>query len=175
MMSLQPDQKAESGDSETYFNAIVHPYRSMGRAGLIWLLAIVGLVMFAISVHFYLLGAWPIVGFAGVDILLLYWAFRRSFRDTRQYEQITITHSDMRVIRTSAEGNRQEFSFNPYWVRLETSHEEDKGMTRLTLTSHGRRVEVGAFLHSSERESLAGALSKALFDAKYRQVQVSGG
>ena len=175
MTSIESDNPGLLARDKPYFNAILHPYRSMGRSGFFWLIAIVGLVMLVVSLVFFLLGAWPIVGFAGLDILLLYWAFRRNFAEARTTEQISITHRDVTVTRTSPRGETQQFAFNPYWVRLSARHEADKGMTELLLTSHGQHVEIGAFLHACERESLAQALKSALSEARQFGAQVSGG
>ncbi|TLP47099.1 DUF2244 domain-containing protein [Cohaesibacter sp. CAU 1516] len=162
-------------ETEPYFDAILHPYRSLGRNGFIGLMIFVGLLLLIVSIPFYLMGAWPILGFAGLDILLLWWAFRRNYRDARATEQIRITQCEVSVIRTCPRGRQSHMSFNPYWVRMETREEEDRGMTELHLTSHGKRVEIGAFLHACERESLAGALKSALMAAKTGCAQVSGG
>ena len=168
----RPDYLAETG---TLFNAILHPYRSMGPSGFVWVMAFIGLILLVVSIVFFMLGAWPIIGFAGLDLLLIYWAFRRNYFEARAQEQILVTHKDIRLIRTSPKGERQQFAFNPYWVRIETRHEDDRGMTELSLQSHGRRVEIGAFLHACERESLAKALKQAVLDAKTANAQVSGG
>lgn len=175
-MAVIDDSVTPSYDeSETYFDAILHPYRSLGQNGFFWLMAFVGVVLLFVSIPFYLMGAWPILGFAGLDILLLWWAFRRNYRDARATEQIRITHRDVSVTRTCPKGRQRQHSFNPYWVRVETRQEDDRGMTELHLTSHGERVEIGAFLHACERESLAKAVKKALSAAKNRSAQVSGG
>nr|WP_321442733.1 DUF2244 domain-containing protein [uncultured Cohaesibacter sp.] len=162
-------------ETEPYFDAILHPYRSLGRNGFIGLMIFVGLMLLIASVPFYLMGAWPVLGFAGLDILLLWWAFRCNYREARATEQIRITHRDVSITRTCPKGRQTQVSFNPYWVRVETRKEEDRGMTELHLTSHGNRVEIGAFLHACERESLAIALQSALLAAKNGAAQVSGG
>ncbi|SNY90495.1 Uncharacterized membrane protein [Cohaesibacter sp. ES.047] len=176
---LQQDALATCLEREPYFNAHLHPYRSLGRTGFYWLMALVFLALFFVSIPFFLIGAWPILGFAGLDILILYWAFRRNYRDARAQEQVLITPETVEIIHQSAAGERHAVSYNPYWVRLETKHEEDKGMTELALTSHGRRTVIGAFLHACERESLADALSGALDQARNfartEEAQVSGG
>lgn len=162
-------------ETEPYFDVLLHPYRSLGRNGFIGLMIFVGLLLLIVSIPFYLMGAWPILGFAGLDILLLWWAFRRNYRDARATEQIRITQRDVSITRTCPKGRQSQVSFNPYWVRVETKEEEDRGMTALHLTSHGNRVEIGAFLHACERESLAIALKSALMAAKSGSAQVSGG
>ena len=165
--------------AEPIFNAILHPHRSLSRVGFLWLMVAIGFLLFFVSVPFYFIGAWPIVGFAGLDLFLIYWAFRRNFHEARAREQLLVSDAQVKLIRTCPKGNIQHFAFNPYWVRLESEREEDRGMTKLTLTSHGRKVEVGAFLFPRERENLAKALGKALSDVKSPPArplaQLSGG
>ena len=162
-------------DSEPYFDAMLYPYRSLGHNGFLLLMMFVGIVLLVVSIPFFLLGAWPIVGFAGLDLLLLWWAFRRNYRDARASEHIIIRHNTVNVTQICPDGRKNHHTFNPYWVRMETRTEEDRGMTELLLTSHGARVEIGAFLHACERESLAQSVKKALEVAKTRPAQVSGG
>ena len=40
----------------------------------------IGAVSFVAGVVFLLMGAWPVFGFFGLDVLLLYWAFRLNYR-----------------------------------------------------------------------------------------------
>lgn len=158
-----------------YFNALLYPYRSLGKRGFFYLMVAVGLVFLVISGIFFTMGAWPIVGFAGLDILALYWAFRANYSQANCYEQVTITHDSVTLVKTDRKGQQTHFVFNPYWVRLETQHKEDQGMTSLWLFSHGKGVEVGDFLHAPDRESLAKALADAIARTKQASEQQSGG
>ena len=157
------------------FNALLYPHRSLGRRGFALLIFLVGMVLFFVSLYFFYLGAWPIIGFAGLDLLALWWAFRVNYRQARAYEQIIITRESVQIIKTDQKGNSLSHSFNPYWARLVTKRIEDEGMTELALTSHGKRVDIGPFLHAPDRESLAAALSRALDDCKRPPPQESGG
>ena len=163
------------------FNVSLSPYRSLGGKGFVWLMLAVSVLMTFATLPFVVLGAWPVVGFAGLDVLLLFWAFRRSYRDARAREEILITHDRVSFMRMPPRGELQVIDFNPYWVRLDSQFEEDKGMTRLAFRSHGREAEIGSFLHACERESLAKALQSALGQAKAAALpkesaaQVSGG
>ena len=165
----------ETDTNAILFNVLLYPYRSLGRVGFIWLMVLVGIVLLIVSVIFFSLGAWPIVGFAGLDMLALYWAFRVNYRQARAYEQIILTVDSIQVVKTNAKGTSTSVSFNPYWARLETIKLEDEGMTNLALTSHGKRVEIGAFLHAADRESLAKALQGAIKKTKMGTAQESGG
>ena len=83
------------------FSAVVTPHRSLSRNGFIALMGFLTAISFAAGVVFTMMGAWPVFGFFGLDVLLVYWAFKLNFRHAKATEEITITHSEIRVRRVS--------------------------------------------------------------------------
>ena len=73
-------------DEPALFCALITPHRSLGGAGFLVLMAAIGGVSFAAGIVFLILGAWPVVGFFGLDVVLIYWAFRINYRAARAYE-----------------------------------------------------------------------------------------
>ena len=67
------------------------PHRSLGPTGFLILMAVLGGVSFAAGIVFLLVGAWPVFGFFGLDVLLIYCAFRLNYRAARAYEEVTVT------------------------------------------------------------------------------------
>ena len=67
-------------DQPTLFSARVTPHRSLNRTGFTVLMAFIGVVSFVAGIAFCLMGAWPVLGFFGLDVLVIYWAFRVNFR-----------------------------------------------------------------------------------------------
>jgi uncharacterized membrane protein len=160
-----------SGDNEafpepTIFSAIITPHRSLGSTGFLVLMLCIGGVSFVAGVMFLLIGAWPVFGFLGLDVLLIYWAFRINYRAARAYEEVTVTTSELTVRKISHRGSVREWTLNPLWVRLERVAHEEFGIERLFLISHGRRLSIAACLGPDEKASFAGALSTALSEAK---------
>jgi uncharacterized membrane protein len=115
---------------------------------------------------FYVMGAWPVGFFFGLDVLLIYWAFRVNYRSAASYEEVTVTPSELRVKKVTHKGVISEWSMNPLWTRLERESHEDFGLLRLLLVSRGRSLSVGHFLAPQEKESFANALSAAIGQAK---------
>jgi uncharacterized membrane protein len=115
---------------------------------------------------FLLLGAWPVFGFFGLDVLAVYWAFRVNYRSARAYEQVTVTPSELTVRKVSHHGRIREWTLNPLWVRLDRVVHAEFGIERLFLVSHGRRLAIAGFLGPQEKETFALALSTALGAAK---------
>lgn len=158
------------GEQIVYFHAILHPHRSLGAKGFVFLMLFIGAVLMGVSVYFWSLGAWPIVGFAGLDILAIWWAFRINYRDGRIQETILLTHNELILTKIPVKGKSRSYHFNPYWARLETEEAKEEGMTRLCLSSHGKCQEIGPFLNAPDRKSLAKALQAALHNAQKQGV-----
>ena len=121
---------------------------------------------FAGGVAFYLVGAWPVGFFFGLDAVLIYVAFQVNYRAADAYEEVTVTPSELRVRKVTHRGKVSEWSLNPVWVRLERETHEEFGLMRLLLVSHGRKLAVGSFLGPNEKESFAVALAAAIGEAK---------
>jgi uncharacterized membrane protein len=115
---------------------------------------------------FLVLGAWPVSGFLGLDVLLIYVAFCANFRAARAYEEVTVTASELTVRKVSHHGVVREWTLNPVWVRLDRIVHEEFGIERLFLVSRGRRLAIASFLSPDEKASFARALSAALGEAK---------
>jgi uncharacterized membrane protein len=154
------------GDQPKLFSARLTPHRSLNRTGFIVLMAFLSVVSFATGVAFLMMGAWPVFGFFGLDVLVIYWAFRVNFRRGDASEEITITPSELRVRRISHRGHVVEWVLNPLWVRLDQKSHAEFGIERLYLVSKGRHVSVGSFLGPDEKASFAKALMAGLQAAK---------
>ncbi|HXL68532.1 MAG TPA: DUF2244 domain-containing protein [Xanthobacteraceae bacterium] len=156
----------ESNYDPTLFEARLKPHRSLTPQGFAVLMAVLGGISFAVGTVFLLLGAWPVFGFFGLDMFIVWWAFRANFRAARAYEDIHLTPHRLLVRQVSARGDARETEFNPRWVRLEKNEDETYGVTRLALISRGIALVIGAFLPPLHRGQLAKSLSAALQAAK---------
>jgi uncharacterized membrane protein len=155
-----------SSEEPTIFSAVLTPHRSLGRTGFMVLMLVVGGVSLVTGTVFLLAGAWPVFGFCGLDVLLIYWAFRVSYRRAKAYEQVTVTPSELTVRKVSHQGRISEWTLNPLWVKLDRVVHAEFGIERLFLVSHGRRLAIAGCLGPQEKESFALALSAALGEAK---------
>jgi uncharacterized membrane protein len=158
-------EPASAPQGQTCFNAVLTPHRSLGPKGFMVLMGAVCAVSFGTGLLFYLLGAWPVIGFMGLDVALIYIAFRLNFRALRLYETVDLTSDTLTVTRVDPSGRARSWSFNPYWVRL-TLEPRIGRSSQLSLASHGRRLVFASFLTDDEREDFALALSAALSSAR---------
>ena len=150
----------------TLFSAILTPHRSLSATGFVIVMALVGGVSFFAGMAFLLMGAWPVFGFFGLDILVVWWAFKANFRSARAREEITVTTTELRVRRISHRGQVAEWTFNPLWVRLDMEVDEDFGIEHLYLISRGHQIQIARFLGPDEKASFYKGLIEALNAAK---------
>ncbi|HJZ22762.1 MAG TPA: DUF2244 domain-containing protein [Bradyrhizobium sp.] len=148
------------------FSALLTPHRSLNRTGFVVLMVFLSVVSFAAGLAFLLMGAWPVFGFFGLDVLLVYWAFKVNFRRAKATEEISVTPSELRVRRVSHRGHVAEWVLNPLWVQLDQKIHAEFGIEELYLVSRGRRVAIASFLGPDEKASFVKALNAALQAAR---------
>lgn len=150
----------------TIFSAVITPHRSLNRVGFWILMGAYGVVSFVAGIAFLFMGAWPIFGFFGLDVLLLYWAFRLNYRRGAAYEEVKVTPAALTIRKVSHRGIAREWILNPLWVRLEKVVHEEFGVERLFLVSRGKELAIAGFLGPNEKASFAKELGAALGEAK---------
>ena len=126
----------------------------------------IGSISFVAGMMFLMLGAWPVFGFFGLEVALVYWAFRANYRAARAYEEVKVTATELTVRKVSHLGKVREWTLNPVWVRLDRIVHEEFGIERLFLVSRGRRLPIASYLGAHEKESFARALGEALGEAR---------
>jgi uncharacterized membrane protein len=145
----------------TYFDAVLHPNRSLGGRGFVLLMIGLAALSFIAGVVFISVGAWPVFGFLGLDVLLIYVAFRASYRSGRLVETVRLTDAALEVRRIDAYGRAAAWRVPPTWAKVEVDNPGEHNC-RVVLRSHGESVVLGAFLSPPERKELAEALRTAL-------------
>lgn len=159
-------QDSEGHAEQQIFSALLTPHRSLNRTGFLAVMLFLSVVSFVTGIVFLMKGAWPVLGFFGLDVLVVWWAFKANFRTARAREEITVTTSELRVRRVSHRGQVAEWTFNPLWVRLDMEVDEDFGIEHLYLISRGHQIQIARFLGSEEKSSFYKGLVEALNAAK---------
>jgi uncharacterized membrane protein len=163
--SAKPLNPASHNDTQI-FSARLSPHRSLQRRQFHFLMMFLCGAMFFISIPFFVLGAWPVLGFMGLDVLGFWWAFRINYRDARAYEDIRLSHFELSVDRVSAKGKRDEWRFNPAWVRIVRQEHEEFGLEKLWIVFRDRSVELASFLGPDQKADFARDFALALSEAK---------
>ncbi|MBV9348941.1 MAG: DUF2244 domain-containing protein [Pseudolabrys sp.] len=148
------------------FSAVITPHRSLPHPGFLLLMAFVCFVSFVAGLVFFMAGAWPVFGFFGLDVVLLYWAFRINYRAALAYEEISVSPVALRVRKVSPRGRVREWVLNPAWVTLDSVRHEEFGIERLFLVSRGKTLTIAGFLGPDEKAEFMRAFRRALWQAK---------
>jgi len=145
---------------EPLFEAISMPHASMTRGALVAVIALLGAGAAAMAALFLWIGAWPVLGFLGVEVLLAMGLLMAHARwSARAYERLTLSDGKLVIERQDGRGRRENLSLDPYWTRAEFRGAQDG---RLVLLCRGQSIEFGRHLTPEERRSLHGALVMAL-------------
>lgn len=155
----------DSPNQRECFRAVLYPHRSLSPTGFLILMSAIGGVSFVTGMAFLLIGAWPVFGFFGLDVALIYAAFKLNYRSGRLYETVELTPETLVITRVHPSGRQESFDFNPYWVRVQLA-ELPQGRNDLRLASHGREFAFGRFLTDDERRDFSHTLSGALAEAR---------
>lgn len=158
----------ESTAGNVLYRATLRPNPPMRPALLLSVLCLVLVIDIGFAAFFLLRGAWPITPFMGADIALLAWAFSASCKAAQRYEDVCLTTNRLRIERFDPRRPVAPVEFNPYWVRVELTEPVETG-AGVTLTSHGRKVQIGNFLAPPQKLSVASALRAALARAREPQ------
>jgi uncharacterized membrane protein len=153
------DLAAPSG--RPFFERVLMPQRSLPSRNFHLLMGLLGLISVAAGAGFVAVGAWPVFGFFGLDVGLVYLAFRLNYRTARQSETIRLSDDAFTVERVSVRGERRNWRFQPFWVRVILEERPDTS-NRLLVASHGRSLVIGDFAPPPTRRELAATLRDAL-------------
>ncbi len=160
----------EAKDEKIWFEQFIVPRRSLGPKGFRILMGTIISLSFVIGLFFYSLGAWPITGFFGLDILLIYWAFKLHYRYGKAVEIIRVAGDQLTITRIDHKGRREDFAYSSYWVNIRLSRPPNVSKLSdeqlLEARSHGKGTFFGVNLTQEMRRELLFSLSKALRDCK---------
>ena len=141
-----------------HFATSLVPHRSLSPEGFRWLIRGAVAANLMIGLPMWALGAWPVMGFMGLDVWLLWFLFKRSYLDARRSETLLLTDAELVIDRVSPNGDREQLRLDAYWLRVEWDEKDE----RLVLTSRGNRAVIGRFLAPSERRNVRDQLKAAL-------------
>jgi uncharacterized membrane protein len=146
-----------------HFATSLVPHRSLSPEGFRWLIRGAIAANLLIGLPMLLLGAWPVLGFMGLDVWLLWFLFKRSYLDARRSETLLLTDRELIVDRVAPDGEREQHRLDAYWLRVELLGKDSE---RLVLVSRGNRVVIGRFLAPAERRRVAEQLKAAIADMR---------
>ena len=168
LSSSHSHSAADSKDQSPIYDIItLWPHRSLSKRSFAILLTILGVLALAIGLGFFLIGAWPVIGFMGLELLVLYVAFRLNYRDGKASEQLLIHDKGLDLIRIAPSGKQTRTSFPSHWLRAELVPQKGRRKI-LALRHHHDSHEIGAFLPPAEKKSVGALINDRLAAAKLR-------
>jgi uncharacterized membrane protein len=148
------------------FAATLTPHRSLTPAGKRVVIGLVAALALVPGLIFYVAGAWPVVGFMGLDVLAIWAALTISTRRGKASEVVTLWPAALELKRVDAKGGEEVLSFVPASVRFLVDRDYNERVTGLWLKTGDRRVPVGAFLSADEKLSFSKVFGTALRKAR---------
>lgn len=152
-------------DGPVFMDAEIAPNRSLANPAFIALMVAISVISFSAGLFYMMMGAWPVLPFFGLDVFLVWLAFKISYRDGRAREYVRVDARDIEVVRQLPTGHRRRYRLPTAWVTLRLINPKAH-QSQIALTAHGRALILGQFLSPPERGSFAKALEKAILAAR---------
>ncbi|MBB5373664.1 DUF2244 domain-containing protein [Acidocella aromatica] len=163
------DAYAAKPASPLFFEADLRPHRSLSRGALLAVLGGMAVGSLYVTTLMYLLGAWPVVGFNGVDLALAALLFWLNARAARAREIIRLNNDDIEITHITPSGRRSVVFIPPGWARAELE-ERPGAVPHLVIRTPAARREIGRQLGEAQKRDLAAAINRAL--ARWRSPQL---
>ena len=151
--------------SKKFLDVTVLPYRSLSKKGFRTLMLIVSAIFFVIGVFFWYIGAWPVFGFLGLDVLLLYYAFKINYKSGEITESLKLIKENLQITRNFPSGTEQKWNPEPYWTKVEISNPRIN-QYNLIVKSKEKVVMIGSFLNYYDKKRLMKKIEDALQNYK---------
>jgi uncharacterized membrane protein len=143
------------------FEAVIVPHRSLSPRGLAILTGAIATLCGLTALRFWLLGAWPVIGFSVVEVGLVLCLIHANARGARASELVLLSEDALRIVRIDARGRRQECWLSSAWLNVVVEDAPGR-VPRLVLAAHNLREEIAVALGETEKRDLAAALGDAL-------------
>ncbi len=142
-------------------NITILPYRSLSKKSFRNLMIAVCFIFFSIGIFFWSLGAWPVFGFLGLDVLLLYMAFKINYKSGDIFENLKLSNSKLVVTRSFPSGKSQTWNLEAYWTKVEILNTFSNDQ-KLVIKSKEKVVMLGSFLNFNDKKKLMKRINDAL-------------
>lgn len=148
-----------------YFDATLTPNRSLSPRAFTVVMAIVAGMSFVAGLAFVSMGAFPVIGFFGLDALIIWLAFRYSFRKLKQETRIRVTADQIDLLHVSPGQKPRAANLPTAFARVSLDFPERRP-SELKLAHRDKAWVIGRFLTPAERKSLKEALETAIWKAR---------
>ena len=148
-----------------YFDAELTPNRSLSPKAFTLVMSIVAAMSFIAGLSFMTMGAFPIIGFFGLDALAIWVAFQLSFRALRQVTHVEVTAERIQIRHTRPGKPEKVVDIPTLFARIDLIFPERRP-SELRISYGGTVWAIGRFLTGGERRDLCSALKDAVGRAR---------
>ena len=149
------------------FAATLTPHRSLSPRGKRVVIGLIAALALVPGIVFYVAGAWPVVGFMGLDVVAIWVALTVSMRGGKAYEVVTLWPGTLELKKVDAKGTEDVQTFSPCVVRFVIDRDFNERVKGLWLKERDERTALGAFLSPEEKLSFSKAFGTALRKARH--------
>jgi len=148
------------------FAATLTPHRSLTPTGKKVVIGLVAALALVPGIVFYVAGAWPVVGFMGLDVLAIWAALTISMRGGKAFEVVTLWPTSLELKKVDAKGTEEVLSFVPKSVKFVIDRDYNERVTALWLKAETKKIPLGAVLSADDKLSLSKVFGTALRKAR---------
>jgi len=148
-----------------YLDIKIYRNQSLTTRGLYILMFFITIPASYLGISFYVLGAWPVLGFMGFEILLIYIAFKILFYKNKFYEHIILDSEKLNILFKKKNKIIKKIELEPTWVQVKIEKIYENEDT-LIVSSHGKKIILANYLIPEERLKLAGKIKSGLREWK---------
>lgn len=154
-----------------YLDAELRPNASLSPRAFTIVMCTIGLLSFATGVFYLAIGAWPVLGFFGLDALAIWCAFRLSFRSQEQVTYVRVDDTHVRLWHMQRGKPDKKADLPTAFVRV-TLDEPITQNSLLTLQYGNAAWVIGRFLTPIKRKEFARDLRAAIVLSRKRSFSV---
>ena len=156
------------------YKITLYPYRSLSKIGFFILMLVLGIISFIAGITFMIKGAWPVFGFFGLDVLLVYIFFKINFRSGKQKEVIILTENQLIIKFYDSKKLLKVRYLDANWLKINLIKLKNE-ISKLQISSKKNTVIIGSFLRYQEKVDVTKSLKKVLkkYNFNYAKINVS--
>jgi len=141
------------------YKVIARPRCALSSRGMVVIVTIIASFSLLIGLGFFLIGAWLVLPFAGLEVLAIALAFYHIHRHAGDYESLTIEGDSLAIEKHDCNHDSRTV-FNRYWAQI-LLRQRPSGDHALLVRSHGKEVEFGRrYLSDDQRLMLVQQLKE---------------
>ena len=147
--------------NKNLYSITLKPYRSLNKIGFITMMVVLCGFSFITGIIFMKKGAWPVFGFFGLDILLVYIFFRLSFKSGKEFEIVNLTKKKLIIKKYKEKKIIKTFILDANWVKIQIQNPLEQS-SKLQISSKNKSIIIGSFLRLDEKIEVLQNIENAL-------------